>query len=81
MGEMFDMKHAYLIMAHKDFYTLEKLIRSIDNPQGDIFLHLDASHQYEQDDLNALKRTLQHSQLNIYSEMSVVWGGRDASRL
>lgn len=36
------MRHAYLIMAHSDFYLLQKLVCAIDNPEGDIFVHLDA---------------------------------------
>lgn len=70
------MKHAYLIIAFGDFYTLKRLIRSIDNPAGDIFLHLDASHTYKQDDLNALKNMTKYSQLNVYSEIKVKWGGK-----
>lgn len=35
-------KHAYLIMAHNNFYCLEKLIRLLDDPRNDIFLHIDA---------------------------------------
>lgn len=44
------MRHAYLIMAHSDFYLLQKLIQAIDNPDGDIFLHLDAKNKYSRED-------------------------------
>lgn len=35
------MKHAYMIMVHKNSYTLEKLLELIDNPLNDIFIHVD----------------------------------------
>lgn len=33
--------HAYLIMAHNNFYTLEILLRMIDDSRNDIFVHVD----------------------------------------
>lgn len=35
------MKHAYLIMAHNNPYTLESLIKLIDDERNDIYLHID----------------------------------------
>ena len=35
------MKHAYLIMAHNNFYILEKLIKMLDDERNDIFIHID----------------------------------------
>lgn len=34
-------KHAYLIMAHNNFYILEKLLLLLDDPRNDIYLHID----------------------------------------
>lgn len=34
-------KHAYLIIAHNDFGILEKLIKLLDDPRNDIYLHID----------------------------------------
>ena len=34
-------KHAYLIMAHGNFELLEKLLRQIDDPRNDIYIHID----------------------------------------
>ena len=36
-----DAKHAYLIMAHNNFYVLEKLLRLLDDHRNDIYLHID----------------------------------------
>lgn len=37
-------KHAYLVMAHKDDETLRTLLRSLDDPRNDIFIHMDAKN-------------------------------------
>lgn len=34
-------KHAYLIMAHNNFYVLEKLLGLLDDPRNEIFIHID----------------------------------------
>ena len=34
-------KHAYLVMAHNDWNLLSKLLRCIDDPRNDIFIHID----------------------------------------
>ena len=69
------MKHAYLIMAYGDFYLLKKLIQAIDNPEGDIFLHLDAKNTYSASAIADLRASVRYSTLNIYSNISVSWGG------
>lgn len=38
---MENMKHAYLIMAHNNYYCLEKLLLLLDDERNDIFLHID----------------------------------------
>jgi hypothetical protein len=35
------MKHAYLIIAHNEFEVLKKLLRMLDDPRNDVFLHFD----------------------------------------
>lgn len=35
------MKHAYLIMAHKEPYNLRKLLELLDDENNDIFIHID----------------------------------------
>ena len=34
-------KHAYLIIAHNNFYILKKLIALIDDERNDIYIHID----------------------------------------
>ena len=33
-------KHAFLIMAHNQFDLLEMLIKLLDDPRNDIYLHI-----------------------------------------
>lgn len=37
---MNDGKHAYLILAHNNFQILKKLIRLLDDPRNDIYIHV-----------------------------------------
>lgn len=60
------MRYAYLIMAHGDFYLLKKLIKTIDNSDGDIFLHLEASKHYSKEIIDELKHCTRHVNLKIY---------------
>ncbi len=34
-------KHAYLIMAHNQWECLFELLKALDDPRNDIFLHID----------------------------------------
>ena len=35
------MKHAYLIIAHNEFWLLQQLIQVLDDSRNDIFIHFD----------------------------------------
>lgn len=37
------MKHAILILAHKNFFRLKKLVEYLDDPDNDIYVHVDSS--------------------------------------
>lgn len=67
-------KHAYLILAHKNFNQLRKLVALLDDPRNDIFIHVDAKAK----DFNPeeWKDITRHSHLFILPErISVNWGG------
>ena len=34
-------KHTYLIIAHNNFYILEKLLLLLDDERNDIYIHID----------------------------------------
>ena len=63
------MKHAFLIMAHKNYKQLSTLIKLLDNPRVDIYLHVDKrSPKYTP------PRT-KYSQLLQIPNMRTNWGG------
>lgn len=67
-------KHAYLILAHKNFGQLRKLIELLDHPLNDIFVHVDAkAADFRAEDFRGATR---HSALHILPErLAVNWGG------
>ena len=38
---MVRVKHAYLILAHNNYYILERLIKLLDDERNDLFIHVD----------------------------------------
>ncbi len=67
-------KHAYLILAHKNFGQLRKLIELLDHPRNDIFVHVDAKAvDFRPEEWRDVTR---RSQLHILPRrISVNWGG------
>lgn len=65
-------KHAYLIMAHNDFDTLIHVLREIDDPRNDIYLHIDKKSGMV--DLDLIKVSVKESGLYFVPRMKVFWG-------
>ena len=66
-------RHAYLIMAHNDFYILEKLICLLDHDRNDIYIHIDK--KVKEFDFDYYKNLVNKSRL-FYTEkrVDVRWG-------
>lgn len=64
------MKHAYLIMAHEDIYTLKTLIELLDHPQNDIYVHWDIKSK---PNLDYQSINLKFSKIYIMDRMDVRW--------
>ena len=64
-------KHAYLIMAHNDFWTLNQLLFALDDPRNEIFLHIDKKSTF---DLTMLRR-LEYAKLILAPRIKVEWAG------
>ncbi|GGH32143.1 glycosyl transferase [Sphingobacterium alkalisoli] len=63
------MKHAYLILAHNEFPILERLVKALDDPRNDIYIHVDRKTSV----LPELKTA--HAGLSILSDrIDVRWG-------
>lgn len=66
-------RHAFLIMAHKDDVVFRTLIRMLDNPRNDIFIHMDLKNKnYKEPEISSLVKNC-----NIYHcpRIKVTWGG------
>lgn len=66
-------KHAYLIIAHNNFYVLEKLLKLIDDSRNDIFIHVDK--KINKFDFNYFKSIPKYSEINFVERVRVSWGG------
>lgn len=65
-------KHAYLIMAHSQFEQLKKLVKLLDDPRNDIFVHVDAkSERFNQDNFS---NVCTQAKLFFISRKKVTWG-------
>lgn len=63
------MKHAYLIMAHNQFLTLQELIRVLDDERNDIYVHFDKKVK-TLPDLQASRSRL----VIVKERVNVIWG-------
>jgi hypothetical protein len=66
-------KHAYLIIAHNNFYILERLLKLLDDERNDIYLHIDKKTLNF--DYKKFKYLLKKSNLYFCKRISVNWGG------
>ncbi len=64
-------KDAYLIIAHKQWGLLRKLLRSLDYVGNDIYVHIDKKSVV---DFESLKNCVKASRLFLYQEYDVQWG-------
>ena len=66
-------KHAYLIIAHNNFYILEKLLSLLDNEKNDIYVHIDK--KVKNFDFNYFTKICCKSNLKFINRIKVYWGG------
>lgn len=66
-------KHAYLIMAHNNFYVLNKLILLLDDERNDIYIHIDK--KVKEFDFDVFKKICKKSNLYFTKKrINVIWG-------
>ena len=65
-------KHAYLIIAHNNFYILEKLIQLLDYEKNDIYIHIDK--KVKNFDFTYYKNLAQKSKVFYTERIDVRWG-------
>ena len=67
------MKHAFLIIAHNNWWQLKKLIECLDSDTHDIYVHVDKKSK--DFDETYFKNSVTKSSLKFYREFEVYWGG------
>ena len=72
-------RHAYLILAHKNFAQLRKLVELLDDSRNDIFIHVDRKARFNPDEW---KDVCKYSSLSfIEPRIHVNWGGVSIMRV
>lgn len=64
-------RHAYLIMAHNHFEYLNQLVKTLDDPRNDIFVHIDKKAKFTNFDL--LKSGIHYSAVYYIKQRNVKW--------
>lgn len=65
-------KQAYLIIAHKDDTCFRTLLRMIDDPRNDIYIHMDSKNKSY--DYKEIEKTIKHSNIIHTQRTKVSWG-------
>lgn len=67
------MRHAHMIIAHNQFDLLERLITCLDNPNNDIYIHIDS--KVKSFDFARFLQLTKYSTVEFTERVSVSWGG------
>lgn len=71
-GQVYNSKHAFLIMAHKHDLVLKTLIQMIDDPRNDIYIHMDVKNSdYDEKSILDL---VSRSKIYHTKRTNVSWG-------
>lgn len=67
------MKHAFLIIAHNNWWQLKQLIQMLDDEDNDIYVHIDLkSNDFN---LSEFVEITKKSKIQFYQKYKVYWGG------
>ena len=68
-----NLKHAFLIIAHNNWWQLNNLVKLLDHKDNDIYIHIDKKSR----GLNVaeLVGNVHYSQIKVFSQYKVFWGG------
>lgn len=69
---MSSLRHAYLIMAYGEYEQLNLLIRTLDYPDNDIYVHIDKKSP--KPDMDTITKDVKYSNVQVYQEYKVYWG-------
>ncbi|MCM1182515.1 MAG: beta-1,6-N-acetylglucosaminyltransferase [Roseburia sp.] len=66
------LRHAYLIMIHKDSLALEYTLRLLDDENNGIYIHVDKNAAHV--DLDKIRGITKKSPVSVYRKYKVYWG-------
>lgn len=66
-------RHAYLIIAHNQFELLIMLLKCLDHPQHNFYIHID--EKVENFDSKLFDGAVRHSKIIFTPRVNVAWGG------
>ena len=67
-------KHAYLILAHKNWNQIELLLQLLDDKRNDIYIHIDKSKEPAQEIKDRLIKSVSISTVSFVENVRVRWG-------
>lgn len=67
------MKHAFLITAYNHFEQLQQLVKALDDPDFDIYIHIDRKSR--DCPVETFRHLTRYSKVEICQEVAVYWGG------
>lgn len=65
-------KHAYLVLAHNNFYNLKKLLLMLDDERNDIYIHIDK--KVKQFDFDGYRKLCNRATVQYTRRINVRWG-------
>lgn len=68
-------KHAYLIMAHKNWEQFLILLKLLDDKRNDIYIHVDKKSNFTDEQKNFLVSNVKASTLYFVKRTMLTWGG------
>lgn len=68
-------KHAFLILAHNNWYNLERLLKLLDSPDNDIYIHIDK--KVVDFDFDYFRNLCKSSNVEYVKRHKVYWGSPD----
>lgn len=69
------MRHAFLIIAHNNWPLLARLVKKLDHPDNDIYLHIDKKSKLQQEVISQIEEVCQYSKVKFIKRYKITWGG------
>ena len=73
-------KHAYLIIANKNWRQVGLLLKLLDHPRNDLFLLIDHKADFNHDWAQYLQSCVKKSNYHLLTRFNIYWGGILKSR-